>query len=92
MVRTVRIGDWEKICLTGIARAKAGDVGWARFIADYLMGKPIQRTEVTGPDGGPQEIKHSGTVGVQVYIPDNGRDDRDPTAAGEAGEISIDDG
>ena len=56
MVRTVRIGDWEKIVLTGIARAKAGDVGWARFIGDYLMGKPVQRTEVTGKDGGP--IRH----------------------------------
>ena len=51
MVRTVRMDDWEKIVLTGIARAKAGDLGWAKFIADYLVGKPLQRTEVSGPGG-----------------------------------------
>ena len=53
MARTVRMDDWKKIILTGIARAKAGDVGWARFIADYLMGKPAQRHEHSGPGGGP---------------------------------------
>ena len=49
-----------------------------------------ERHEVAGPGGGPQEIKHSGTVGVQVYIPDNERGDRDPTTAGATGEIPID--
>ena len=50
MARTVTMGDWEKILMTGIARAKSGDLGWARFIAEYLIGKPTQNidAEVTG--------------------------------------------
>ena len=45
-----------------------------------------------GPSKGaiPQEIKHSGTVGVQVYIPDNGRDDRDKTTSGATRKVPID--
>lgn len=62
MAQTVRIDDWKKIILTGISRAKAGDVGWARFIADYLMGKPVQRTEVTGKDGGPMIVNFTSNV------------------------------
>ena len=42
MARTVKMEDWEKILLTGIARAKSGDLGWARFLAEYLIGKPHQ--------------------------------------------------
>jgi len=51
-----------------------------------------ERHEVAGPGGGPQEIKHSGTVGVTVYIPDNERDDRDPTTAGATGKVPGDSG
>jgi hypothetical protein len=53
LAKTVRADDFEQILLTGIARAKAGDLGWARFIAEYLIGKPTQRLEHTGAGGGP---------------------------------------
>jgi len=55
LARTVKISDWERIIETGIARAKAGDLGWARFLAEYLIGKPTQtvNAELTGADGGP---------------------------------------
>jgi hypothetical protein len=45
MARTVKQEDWEKIITTGIARAKAGDLGWARFLAEYLIGKPHQTVD-----------------------------------------------
>lgn len=52
IARIVRKSDWEKIILTGISRAKAGDLGWARFLAEYLIGKPVQKQEISGPQGG----------------------------------------
>lgn len=51
-----------------------------------------QRSEVSGPDGGPVKQEVTGNVGVMVYIPDNGRDNRDPTAAGAAGSVPGDEG
>ncbi len=53
MARIVRMSDWEKIVLTGISRAKAGDLGWARFLAEYLIGTPVQKQEITGAEGEP---------------------------------------
>lgn len=68
LARTVRIKDWEKIVTTGIARAKAGDLGWARFLAEYLMGKPIQRMEHSGPEGQPIETREVRTIIVREYL------------------------
>ena len=51
----------------------------ATEVIEWEMGKAAQRTEASGPGGGPIEHKLSGTVGVTVYIPDNGRDDREQT-------------
>lgn len=45
MARTVKADDWERIIETGIARAKAGDLGWARFLAEYLIGRPAQHID-----------------------------------------------
>ena len=38
--------------------------------AEEMGGKYTNRTEVSGPDGGPIEQEHGG---VMVYLPDNGR-------------------
>lgn len=51
MMNAVSIADWRQIIRTGVGLAIGGDLGWARFIADYLAGKPIQRQEVTGAEG-----------------------------------------
>jgi hypothetical protein len=45
MAREVKVSDWRKIIETGISRARAGDLGWARFLAEYLIGKPIQQID-----------------------------------------------
>jgi phage terminase small subunit len=53
-----------------------------RLEALELLGKAhrlfVDRKEHSGPDGGP--IQHAATV--TIFIPENERDDRDPTAAG----------
>lgn len=64
----------------------------ATEVIEWEMGKATQPSEVSGRGGKPIEHKHSGTVGVTVYVPDNGRDDRDPTATGAAGEVPGDSG
>jgi hypothetical protein len=51
--RRVTLKDWEKIIDVAIARAKTGDSTARQWLSDYLMGKPVQRQEVTGADGGP---------------------------------------
>lgn len=49
--RRVKMEDWYKIIDTALARAKAGDAAARQWLSDYLMGKPIQRQEITGADG-----------------------------------------
>ncbi|HUW13603.1 MAG TPA: DUF5681 domain-containing protein [Anaerolineae bacterium] len=51
--RHVTLKDWATIVNTAVARAKAGDSTARQWLSDYLMGKPLQRQEVSGPGGGP---------------------------------------
>ena len=51
--RHVTLKDWAKIVDTAVARAKAGDSTARQWLSDYLMGKPVQRSEISGPEGGP---------------------------------------
>jgi hypothetical protein len=45
--------DWQAIVKRAVKQAKEGN-GYARsWLSDYLMGKPTQKTEITGADGGP---------------------------------------
>ena len=46
----------EKVFAVGLSRAMAGDIAWAKFLFAYGIGLPIQRTEVSGPEGGPVAI------------------------------------
>ena len=56
--RRVTIRDWEKIVDVAVARAKTGDATARTWLSDYLMGKPVQRQEVTGAGGGPVQIQN----------------------------------
>ena len=42
----------RSMCEAIYDKAITGDVPAANFIADRLEGKPLQRQEVSGPDGG----------------------------------------
>jgi len=53
LYRRVSIKDWNTIIDSAVARAKAGDSTARQWLSDYLLGKPVQRQEISGPDGGP---------------------------------------
>lgn len=53
---SVTYADWKEIVEKAVVQAKRGDNQARKFLADYLMGPPIQRTELTGADGGAIEV------------------------------------
>ena len=55
--RHVTLKDWATIVNTAVARAKAGDSTARQWLSDYLMGKPVQKQEHSGPDGGMLRIE-----------------------------------
>lgn len=50
-ISSVSKQDWQDIILRAVRDAKRGDHQARKFIADYLIGPPIERKEVTGQDG-----------------------------------------
>jgi len=52
--------DWKAICLKAVDQAKRGDAVARKFLADYLIGPPVERKEVTGADGGAIHVKVNG--------------------------------
>ena len=49
--------DWQAIVDRAIRDAKSGDAVARRWLADYLIGPPIERKEVSGPDGNALRIE-----------------------------------
>ena len=56
MLRTCTPDDWEKIVLSAVTRAKAGDSKAREWLSNYILGKPIERTEISGPNGSKLEL------------------------------------
>ena len=54
--------DWREICDKAIKQAKQGDATARKWLADYLVGVPKQKMEISGIDGKQIEIK----VGMDV--------------------------
>lgn len=48
LYRRVSIDDWNKIIDSAVSRAKAGDSTARQWLSDYLLGKPLQRNELSG--------------------------------------------
>lgn len=59
--------DWRKIVKKAAQQAGRGDANARKFLADYLIGPPVKRTELSGPDGGPIETK-SDVTGINAGI------------------------
>lgn len=53
----VSFHDWREIIKKAAAQAKRGDAVARKWLGDYLMGAPIQRTELTGEGGNAVVIK-----------------------------------
>lgn len=39
--------DWREIVKKAVVQAKDGDAAARKFLADYIMGPPVQRADVT---------------------------------------------
>ena len=51
LVANVSQEDWAAIVRRAVSDAKKGDTSARKFIADYLIGPPVERKELTGADG-----------------------------------------
>ena len=49
----VTFEDWRAIVKKAVVQSKRGNPQARKFLADYIIGPPPQRHEVTGADGGP---------------------------------------
>lgn len=49
--------DWRAVWKKAVEQAKRGNATARKFLADYLIGSPVRRTELSGRDGGPIETK-----------------------------------
>ena len=56
--------ELDKLLNTGLSTAQSGDAAWAKLILNYLVGLPIERKEISGPDGGPVEMAVKGYVSI----------------------------
>ncbi len=57
LMTAVTFEDWKKIVLKARDQALKGDPTARKWLSDYLMGAPVQRTELTGADGGAVTIR-----------------------------------
>ena len=48
---------WAAICAKAVSQAKHGDGLARKWLADYLIGPPVQKNEHTGAEGGPVIVK-----------------------------------
>ncbi|MEL7626970.1 MAG: DUF5681 domain-containing protein [Anaerolineaceae bacterium] len=47
---TVTFDDWKEIVTKAVAQAKSGDDKARKFLADYLIGPPTQKTDISVTD------------------------------------------
>lgn len=48
--------DWRLIVKKAVEQAKRGDTQARKWLADYLVGPPVQKQEVSGAGGGALDI------------------------------------
>ena len=53
---TVTFDDWKAIIERAVTDAKRGDGVARKWLADYLVGPPIERKEITGAEGEPLKV------------------------------------
>lgn len=52
----VSLDDWREIVGKARDQAKRGDSTARKWLSDYILGLPVQRTELSGPDGEPLQF------------------------------------
>jgi hypothetical protein len=48
---TVTFDDWKDIVGKAVKQAKSGDAVARKWLSDYIIGPPAQKTELTTPEG-----------------------------------------
>ena len=66
----VSVDDWAKIVIKLRDLALRGNLAAINALMDRRWGKPMQRNEVTGADGGPVQITR-----VEIILPPEENDD-----------------
>lgn len=56
--------DWRAIWKKAVEQAVEGDATARKFVADYLLGPPVQRQEITGADGADLAIRVIGGINL----------------------------
>jgi hypothetical protein len=56
MLDEITPDDWRAITKKAVEQAKRGDQQARKWLSDYLLGLPVQRTEHSGEDGSPIQI------------------------------------
>ena len=67
MEMSVTLADWRAIVTKAVEQAKRGDAVARKWIADYLIGTPPQRHELTGADGDPLKVNVN-VINVREFI------------------------
>lgn len=57
MKQVVTDDDWKAIVKKATDQARRGDASARKWLSDYLIGAPTQRTELTGADGGALKLQ-----------------------------------
>jgi hypothetical protein len=55
--RACKPDDIQAIMEVLVKKAQNGNIQAAKVVLSYAIGMPVQRTEITGADGGPVEVK-----------------------------------
>lgn len=63
----VTLAEWKEIVEKAVSQAQKGDSRARTWLSEYLIGKPIQRTEISGPDGKPIETKQTHDVDPEFF-------------------------
>lgn len=56
LVSVVTPDEWRQIVMKAVDQAKRGDNVARKWLADYLIGPPVERRELTGAEGEPIEF------------------------------------
>jgi hypothetical protein len=57
LITTCTDKDWKAIIERAISDAKKGDTSARKWLADYLIGPPVERKEITGANNQPVLIE-----------------------------------
>lgn len=55
---TVTFKQWKAIVQKAADQAERGNPTARKWLSDYLIGPPVQRTELTGADGGTLKLEY----------------------------------